>query len=150
MHKYLQRALFFEKFEFQTKLSKDEVLEKIRPFTYGLYDDYTARFTDDGFVIAQKPYSHYHILRRHNSFAPVLKATVSEDNGITTVSGVLRMNLLVQWFLYLIYIPSIIILLTCPISLLIWGIVYLGFFCPAFKLRDRIKDLLNEDDSVLI
>ena len=96
MHKYLQRALFFEKFEFQTKLSKDEVLEKIRPFTYGLYDDYTARFTDDGFVIAQKPYSHYHILRRHNSFAPVLKATVSEDNGITTVSGVLRMNLLVQ------------------------------------------------------
>ena len=56
MHKYLQRLLFFEKFEFQTKLSKDEVWEKIRPFTYGLYDDYTARITDDGFVIAQKPH----------------------------------------------------------------------------------------------
>ena len=108
MHKYLQRLLFFEKFEIQTKLFKQAVLRRIEPFTREQYDGYTGRIWEDGFLVAQKHRSYRGFIRTNNSFAPVAEATVTEADGITTISGVLRMNRFVQIFLYLCYFPVLV------------------------------------------
>ena len=148
MHKYLQWLFFFEKFEIQTKLSKQAILQKIEPFTREQYDGYTGRLRDNGFVIAQKPYSYSGFLRTRNSLAPIAEATITEADGITTVSGLLRPHRLVQCCLYSFFLPLILLTLFAgPFPLIIEGIFYFCFFRPAHQLLDTLKELLCTDDT---
>ena len=128
MHKYLQRLLFFEKFEFQTKLSKQDVLRRIEPFTRRQYDGYSGRIKEDRFIIARDSLNYSGMIRTRNSFAPVAEATVTEENGITTISGILRLNRFVQIFLYLGYFPMLVLtIFAFPFPLIIWTVFYLAF-----------------------
>lgn len=101
MNKFLQRLFLVEKYEIQTKLSKQQILNNIKSFADPEYTDYYGSISECGFFIGEKNRKHFLVGHSQNSFAPVAKAKIVEKDGITTVSMIIRMNLLVMIFLLL-------------------------------------------------
>ncbi len=139
----MQRLFLFEKFEIQTKLSKREIRKRIRSFADPEYTDYYGGVSEDGFLVAEKSRKHFAGGHTQNSFAPVAKAKIVESDGISTVSVILRMNLLVLFLFAPIYVASLITIVLFPFMLL-W--LRFAFVKPAERLKDRIEDLLMETD----
>ena len=143
MNKFFQRLFLFEKCEIQTKLSKQQVLNRIKSFADPHYTDYYGRISENGFFVAEKPIKHHSFLRTHNSFAPVARGKVTEKDGVTTVSMVLRMHLLV-WILFIpVYIVSFLSVFLFP---LFWIVLYFAFVKPSKRLKQSIEGLLIENE----
>lgn len=142
MHKILQRLFLFEKCEIKTKLSKKETLKKIADFADPEYTDYYGGISEDGFFIAEKNKKSFAGGYSQNSFAPVAKAKISESNGMTTVSMVIRMNLLVFILFVPIYIISLLTVVLFPAMLIL---LHFTFIKPAKRLKENIENLLMED-----
>ena len=134
--KFFQIFLPFQKFEFQTALPKAEIVRRIRDFADPEYTGYYGKTSDDGFWIAEPCIKHAGFGSSHNSFAPVATAKISENDGISTIKGILRMRLLVM----LIFIP--IYLLFIPFTFLL---MYFTFVRPADKLKKELEVLLSEN-----
>ena len=144
MNKTLQRLLLFEKCEIKTRLSKKEILKKIDSFADSKYTDYYGRISDDGFTIVEKNRKHFAGGHSHNSFAPVVKAKITEGDGMTTISMVTRMNLLVLVILVPIYIISLITVVLFPFMLLL---LHFAFFKPSKRLKEAIEKMLIDDGT---
>jgi hypothetical protein len=140
MHKIFQNLFLFEKFEIQTKLSKQEVLKKIDFFLTHEYTDYYGRISDNDFFIAGKNRKHYTGGFSRNSFAPIAKATVTQKEDITVISGVLRMNLLVLIIFIPIYLLSLLLIFPFPFMLVI---LHFCFFKPAKRLKEALEVFLR-------
>ena len=145
MNKFFQRLLLFETVEIQTKLSRAEVLDRIDSFcrvdSYNGYtdSDYYGWVSFDGFFIAEKNSKFNGAGYTHNSFAPVMRAKVDEREGITVISGVLRMNtftLIPFSVLYLLFLLTIILF---PI---LHVILHFAYFRPAKRLKEKIEEIL--------
>lgn len=139
MNKFIQRLFLFEKFEIKTKLSGHEILERIKSFTDSEYTDYYGSVSGDGFFIAEKNTKHFTGGHTSNSFAPIAKARIYEKDGISTVSVILRMNILVLIMFAPIYLISLLMIAPFPIVLVI---LYFSFVKPSKRLKESLEDLL--------
>jgi len=144
MNQFVQRLLLFEKCEIQTKLSKKEILQKIDAFADPQYSDYYGNVSEDGFFVAEKNIKTFAGGHSQNSFAPVAKAKITEKEGVTTVSMVIRMKLLVLILFAPIYIISLLTVVLFPLVLIL---LYFTFVKPAKRLKNSIEDLLVEKSS---
>ena len=142
MNKILQRLFLFEKFEIKTSLSKDKILEKAASLADPEYTDYYGGVSEDGFFIAKKNRRHYTGGHSQNSFAPVARAKVTESDGMTTVSTVIRMNLLVLILFAPIYIISLLTIVLYPFMLIL---LHFTFIKPAQRLKETIENLSAAD-----
>ena len=131
----------FEKFEVQTKLSKDEIQRRIRTFVEFGDDTHYGSLSEDGFVVAQKFYSNSGVVIARNSFAPVAQGRIVESNGITTVSVTLRMHLSVLALFMPLYLLCMLLVAPFP---LMFALGYIGFLRPAKKLRAELEELMME------
>lgn len=143
MHKLLQHLLLFEKFEIQTKLPKREILRRMESLMDPDYSDYGGSVSEGGFWIYEKNQKTYAGGRSHNSFAPVATAAITEggEGGLTVISGVLRMNLLVQIVFVPIYLISLLFIFPFLIELLI---LHFAFWKPAKGLKEHLEYVLQE------
>ncbi len=139
MNKFLQRLFLFEKCEIQTKLSKQQILNKIKSFAVPKYTDYYGSISESGFFIGEKNRKHFSGGHSQNSFAPVAKAKIVEKDGITTVSMIMRMNLLVMILFAPIYVMSLLTIVLFPFVLLF---LHFTFVKPAKRLKQEIETLL--------
>lgn len=144
MNKFLQRLFLFEKCEMKTKRSKKEILKKMDSFTDPAYTDYYGNISEDGFFVAEKSRKHFTGGHSHNSFAPVAKAKITESDGMTTVSMVIRMKLLVLILFAPIYIISLFTVVLFPFMLIL---LHFAFVKPAKRLKEKIKDILTADGA---
>ena len=142
MNKFLQRLFLYEKYEIKTKLSKREILKKIDSFADPEYTDYYGGISEDGFFIAEKNRKHFTGGHSQNSFAPVAKAKITDSDGMTTVSMVIRMNLLVLILFAPIYIISLLTVVLFPFMLIL---LHFAFVKPAKRLKEKIEDILIAD-----
>lgn len=142
MNKILQRLFLFERCEIKTRLSKKEILKKVDYFADPEYTDYYGSISEDGFVIAEKSRKHLTVGYSQNSFAPVAKAKITESDGMTTVSMVIRMNLLVLILFAPIYIIFLLTVVLCPF---VFILLHFAFFKPAKRLKEKIEDILIAD-----
>lgn len=129
----------FQKFELQTKLSKQDILRKVHDFADPEYTDYYGYVSDNGFIIAEKCSKHFSFGRSNNSFAPVLTAKITEKDGLSTVQGILRMRILTLLIFIPIYILSILTIVLFPFDYLL---MYFAFVRPANKLKQELEFLL--------
>lgn len=141
MNKIIQHLLLFEKFEIQTKLSKKEILKKINSFAQLEYTDYYGSVSENGFFLAEKNIKHFAGGHTKNSFAPIAKASIEEKDGCSTISGVLRMNILVLILFVPIYLVSLLFIVPFPIMLIILRV---AFFRPVKRLKEELENLLLE------
>jgi hypothetical protein len=139
--KFFQIFLPFQKFEFQTALPKAEILRRVRDFSEPEYTGYYGGIRDDGFWIAEPCVKHLSFGSSHNSFAPVASAKISENDGLSTVKGIVRMRIPVMLIfipMYLIFMLSVIMF---PFTFLL---MYFAFIRPANKLKKELEVLLSE------
>ena len=142
MNKILQRLFLFEKYDMTTRLSKKEILKKIDSFADPEYTDYYGSISENGFFIAEKNRKHYAGGHSQNSFAPVANASITEGDGMTTVSIMIMMNPLVLIFFAPIYIISLLTVVLFPLMLIF---LYFAFVRPAKRLREALENLLTAD-----
>ena len=145
MNKFFQRLFLFERCEFKTRLSKKEVLKKIASFADPEYTDYYGNVWDDGFFIAEKNRKTFVFGHSQNSFAPVAKAKITENGGVTTVSMVLRMNLLVLILFVPLYVISFLTVVLFPLLLIL---LRFAFIKPANRLKEAVEELLMAEGSL--
>jgi len=156
MNKILQKILLIEKTEIKTKLSKDRVnivLEKEISKKYG----YRACFSENGFCVAEKTHKSLGFGGVHNSFAPVAVANFSEQDGMTVISVLIRMRLVVCLLWYLLYLFSALGLIVSLIGLatgqaafamgfvlflFCYGLPFFAFRRPAKRLKAFLENLL--------
>ena len=143
MNKFFQRLFLFEKCEIKTKLSKQEILNRVTSFVDYEHTDYYGSVSECGFFIGEKNRKHFTGGHTQNSFAPVAKAKITEENGITSVSIVLRMHLMVMILFIPFYVVSLLTIVMFP---LVWIWLYFAFIKPAKKLKEQIENLLKESD----
>lgn len=139
MKKILKYLLLYERFEIKTKLTTEEIYRRLEtsPHFYG--DEYTGKFSEEGFVIKKRLRKIHFGGRSQNSFAPVLTAKFGTDNGLTTISATLRMNLFVQIVFTPIYLLSLICIFAVPVVFpIMFLMVYFGFIRPSEKMKENL------------
>ncbi|MBQ9805285.1 MAG: hypothetical protein IJW49_02080 [Clostridia bacterium] len=156
MNKILQKLLFIEKFEIKTKLSKERV-QRILEFETRQNYDYRAYFSKKGFCVAEKTRKHSGFVRTNNSFAPVATAKASEQDGMTVISVLIRMNFLICLIWYPLYLLSVLSLVAAvvglivgdaelaigiPVFLFCFGLPFFAFRRPAKRLKAFLENLL--------
>ncbi len=141
MNKYFARLFLFEKFVIQTKLSKKQILTKVMAFADPEYNDYYGSISEDGFFVAEKNIKHFTGGHSRNSFAPTAKATITEKDGISTVSVVLRMNIPALILFAPFYFISLLLVLPFPFMLILLHFAYVK---PSGRLKEALEDLLTE------
>ena len=141
MNKHIQHLLLFEKLEIQSNLSKKEILKRIESFADADLTDYYGSVSDNGFSVTQKSRKRFAGGYTQNSFAPVASAKIDESEGISSVSVIIRMNMLVLILFAPIYLISLLLIVPFPIMLVV---LYFSFMKPAKKLREALENLLKE------
>ena len=156
MNKILQKILFIEKFEIKTKLSKESVQRTLEFETREHYD-YRTYFSKKGFCVAEKTRKSLVFGSIHNSFAPVAVGKFSEQDGMTVISVLIRMRLLVCLLWYLLYLFSALGLIVSLIGLatgqaafamgivlflFCYGLPFFAFGRPAKRLKAFLENLL--------
>ena len=146
--RFLQRLFLFEKFDIKTSLTKEKILNKVETFLCVESEDYYGRLWEDGFYVAERSRRNFGLLwRSRNSFAPVAKAKITENDTGCTVTITIRMNMIVMvlfWPLWILSIPSIFLTETYGLMFIILLVaLILGFFIPAKILREYLVDMLD-------
>ena len=134
----------FERLEIKTKLSRQEILKRVKDFADPQCTDYCGSESEDGFCIAEKTTRFFVGGHSFNAFAPIAKAKIVEENGVSTVSIILRMRILTLILFAPIYVISLLTLVCFPLVLLL---LHFAFQKPTRRLKDFIEDLLIENDS---
>ncbi len=142
MNKHIQHLFLFDKFEIQTKLSKQVILKRVKSFADAECTDYYSGVSEDGFFVAEKYIKQFAGGHTQNSFVPIAKAKIVEKDGISTVSVVLRMHILVLILFVPIYVASFLTLVFFPFMLILLHFVFVK---PAERLKNFIEDLLIEN-----
>ena len=143
MKKILKRLFLFNKYSIQTKLSKQQILDRVKSFADPEYTDYYSGTSERGFFIGEKFIKHSEFIHTRNSFAPIAKGTIVENNGVTTVSIITRMHLLTLIPFSIIYVVSLLTVVLFPFVLLL---LHFAFVRPQKRLEQEIENLLMADD----
>ena len=141
MHKLLRRLFLFDVFSLKTKLPAETVLSRIASLADPEYSDYHGHLTSFGFVLAENSLKHSEGVTVHNSFTPVAVGRVNEENGMTTVSGIIRMNLAALIPFAIIYVCSLFSLVFFPVMHIL---LHFAFYKPARRMKKALERLLTE------
>lgn len=139
-NKFLRWLLLYEKFEIETKLSKEEIQKRIMSFVNSESRIYYGNISENGFFIAEKSSKHFVVLHSRNSFVPVAKAKITEKDGISTISVVIRMHILVLVLFAPIYFASLLSVVLFPLMRVF---LYFAFLRPSKRLKKSINETLN-------
>ena len=139
MNKFFQRLFLFEKCGIKTKLSKQQILTRVTSFLDYERTDYYGSVSEYGFFIGEKHRKNFIVGHTQNPFAPIAKAKIIEENGITSVSMVLRMHILAMILFAPIYVGSLLNIVMFPF---VWVLLYFAFVRPTKKLKQQIENLL--------
>jgi len=142
MNKVIQRLFLFNKYSIQTKLSKQQILDRVKSFVDDKYTDYYGSISEYGFFIGEKPIKHSEFIHTKNSFAPVAKGTIIERSEVTTVSVITRMHLLALILFAPLYIISLFTVVLFPFMLLL---LHFAFVRPQKRLEQEIENLLMDN-----
>lgn len=142
MKKFLQRLLLFNKYDIQTKLSKQQILDRVKSFVDDIYTDYYGSISESGFFVGEKAIKHSAFVHTNNSFAPIAKGTIVENDEVTTVTITTRMHLLTLIPFFPIYVISLLTVFLFPFVLLL---LYFAFLKPQKRLEQEIENLLMAD-----
>ena len=139
-NKFLRWLLLYEKFEIETKLSKEEIHKRIISFVNSESTYYYGNISENGFFISEKSSKNFVVLHTRNSFVPVAKAKITEKDGISTISVVIRMHILVLVLFAPIYFASLISVVLFPLMRVF---LYFAFIKPSKRLKNSINETLN-------
>lgn len=107
--------------------------------------DYYGMIKDDGFFIGARNWKVYLGGSSQNSFAPVAVGKITTENGVTTLSVTIRMNIIIQVIFVPIHIMTLCTVLLIPFF---WLLLYFAFVKPAKRLRDGIKAEIYYDEVI--
>ena len=139
MKKIFRRLLLFNKYEIQTKLSKQEIRRRIESFIESERRDYYGKATEIGFFVGLRFIRYHDFVRINNSFAPIAKGEITESGEVTTVSITTRMHLLTLILFAPIYVIT---LLTVVLFPLVHLLLHFAFAAPQKRLEEEIENLL--------
>lgn len=106
------------------------------------YTDYYGSISECGFFVGEKHIKYSAFMRTKNSFSPIAKGTIVENNGVTTVSIITRMHLLVLILFAPLYIISLLTVVLFPFMLLL---LHFTFVRPQKRLEQEIDTLLTDN-----
>lgn len=135
----------FHRFRLQTKLTREEILKRAERFVIENEEDYKGHNKKDGFTIVKRYYKSFIFGYCRNSFAPVAVAKIEEANGVTTVSCLLRMNIIIQILMVPIYLSMFFYVFMAPVSLIFLVLLHCAFFHPAKRLKKALINILTEN-----
>ena len=136
----LEILFLFHRFRLQTKLTKEEILKRVERFVIESKSDY------DGWGKIEEPFKSFMLFGGfRNSFAPVAVAKIVEANGVTTVSCLLRMNIIIQILMVPIYLSMFFYVFMAPVSLIFLVLLHCAFFHPAKRLKKALINILTEN-----
>lgn len=138
-NKFLRWLLLYEKFEIETKLSKEQIQKRIISFVHSESTYYYGNISENGFFIAEKSNKHFVVVSTRNSFVPVAKAKITEKDGISTISVVIRMHILVLVLFAPIYFASLLSVVLFPFMRIF---LYFTFLKPSKRLKKSIIETL--------
>lgn len=141
MRRLLRRSFLFKRFKIKTRLTKQEVMKRIRDLSDIEYGIYYGRVTEHGFSVGERHTRSAAGIMTHNSFAPIARGTVVEDGDMTLISGIMRMHLLTIIFMAPIYLGFLSTVLLFPVLHIV---MHFAFFKPAKRLQDTLEDALVE------
>ena len=142
----LEILFLFHRFRLQTKLTKEEILKRVERFVIESKSDYDGWGKNDGFTIVEKPFKSFMLFGGfRNSFAPVAVAKIVEAHGVTTVSCLLRMNIIIQILMVPIYLSMFFYVFMAPVSLIFLVLLHCAFFHPAKRLKKALINILTEN-----
>lgn len=141
----LEILFLFHRFRLQTKLTREEILKRAERFVIENEEDYKGHNKKDGFTIVKRYYKSFIFGYCRNSFAPVAVAKIVEANGVTTVSCLLRMNIIIQILMVPIYLSMFFYVFMAPVSLIFLVLLHCAFFHPAKRLKKALITILTEN-----
>ena len=139
MKKLLQFLFFFEKYEIKTTLSKMQILQNVVTYANPRHSDFVCGISTDKFMIVEKQENP----QRYTSFPCFLKAKMTESDGITSVSIVIKMPLFLQIvlsFFVCLGIASLLFIFLIPLHFLLHS----SFKKATKKLKNITHNLLME------
>lgn len=145
MHEFFQLLFLFRKFEIKAKLSEKEIHKKVNVFLSKEHAVYNGRIYEGGFTVEDRPHKSLPGGHSRNSLAPVAKAKIFDADGISTVSVVIRPNLVVYICWLILYLLSIIVIFHVPALPFLLLISYFAFIRPSKKLKESLMDLIIEE-----
>lgn len=140
-NKFADFILLRKRLVIKTKRSKDDVLNRIEQIADNSPETMLWKLKKSGFTICEKYTETFTDGYFKNSFAPVVKAKLLQDDGATVIKGAIRPSI----FTYLLYLPfhiaSVCLIITIPITLIITR----AFYERASILYEKLEYLLLED-----
>ena len=140
MNNFLQRLCLIRKFQFRTKLQRNEILARVNSFTDPYVSDYYGFIWENGFWVAEKHRKSFFGGNTKNSFAPAVKAVITEADGVSLVSCTAHLHpILLVFFVPFYFIAALTVLFFPAVHLLL----HFAFFKPAKRLEETLLDLLE-------
>ncbi len=145
MRKWLNRFIEFlllrKRIKIKSKISRDGILAKVEQIAANTPEVMLYRMTKNGFFISEKYTEAVPGGYSKNAFAPIIKARLSQQEGVTSINVAIRPSILI----YLLYLPIHIISICLIITIPIAYIFTRHFFERANILSDKLENLLLED-----
>lgn len=140
MNNFLQRLCLVRKFQFRTKLQRNEILARVNSLTEPFASDYYGYVWENGFRIYEKHRKHFFGGSTKNSFAPSVTAVIFEEDGVSLVSCTAHLHPLVMVLFVPIYLCAALTVVFFPAVHLL---LHFAFFKPAKRLQENLLDLLE-------
>ncbi len=137
------------RFQIQTKLSQKRILQRVENVVCETDSRYTGYLLDNGFIIRFNPHGR-------NDMSPQCKATIREEEGVTTVDLCLSSRMLSRiasmilylFMLFYIVLASLFLMLSPAVILyftLLLGVHYVALFRPARRMKKLLIEILSEE-----
>ena len=140
MNIFLQRLCLVRKFQFRTKLQRNEILARVDSLTKPFTSDYYGYTRENGFRIYEKHHKHFFGGSMKNSFAPAATAVIFEADGVSLVSCTAHLHPLVMVLFVPIYLCAALTVVFLPAVHLL---LHFAFFKPAKRLQETLLDSLE-------
>ena len=139
MNKILRRLLLFDLFEIRAKLPSDTVRERMLAMAEAENSAYTVTEAAHGLTVTPRGATAD---TARGAFSPIAHVSISEADGVTTVSGITRIRMQTLIPFAVLYVCGLFSLILIPI---IHVFLHFAFFKPAKKLRKTTERAINEE-----
>ncbi|MBR3680664.1 MAG: hypothetical protein IKL79_01515 [Clostridia bacterium] len=141
LNKFVEFLLLRKRVKIKSKISRDGILAKVEQIADNTPEVMLYRMTRNGFFISEKYTEAVPGGYSKDAFAPIIRARLSQEEGVTLINVAIRPNFLV----YLVYLPIHIISICLVVTIPIAYIFTRAFFERANILSDKLENLLLED-----
>ena len=138
LNRFVEFLLLRKRIKIKSKTSQDGILAKVEQIADNTPEVMLYRMTKSSFFISEKYSEAVPGGYSRDAFAPIIKARLSQEDGITCIKVVIRPSILV----YLLYLPihilSVCLIVTMPLAYIFTR----AFFERASILSDKLENLL--------